>query len=624
MPLYRLPKMRPYEYQGPKCTRCKMSCMRWLTPPPYMSFLRRCVFLMLIVFVGSVLAASAEPRTLRIGLLAFLDTETMSSQWTPLANHLAVALPGYKPVLIQLDHAALREAVATQSVDFVITNPGSYVALEMEFGISRIATLDTTQAPSPMRAVGSAVIVRADRKDLVSLSDLVGKRVSAVGENAFGGFQVAWREFAQLGIDPFADFAQLDFVGLPMQKVTDAVTTGGVDAGIVRVCTIENLPSRPPSGFRVLSPRREPDFPCQTSTRLYPDWPIATLHSTPPALAKSVATALLAMSVTPEGMSWTVPADYQAVHELFRELQTGPYSYLKESSLRAAAVRYWPAVLMLATLLVAWIIYTVRVEYLVQARTAELRQALNERKAIEGRMRVHQEQVEHLSRLSVLGELSGTLAHEINQPLASIGNYAQSLVLRVDNGRVTDAAVREASLEIAGQAARAAGILSRIRGFSRKRATVRERRVLAELVREAVVLFSGMLSNRPEIRVDEGTAANCVVEVDPLQIQQIMLNLLKNGLDAMQDLPDDQRRLDIVLRPDNGTLHVAVRDYGRGLAPEAREHLFEPFFTTKPDGLGLGLSICTTIIEAHGGHLSAQPPAVGPGLVFTFTLPIHD
>jgi len=602
-----------------------MARLRWLSSPSLdMSFSPRYLVLALMFFFGPILSASAEPRTVRIAVLAFLDTETMDSQWAPLLAHLATALPGYTPVLVQLDQAALQAAVAAQSVDFVITNPGNYVALEMEFGISRIATLDTAQAPSPMRAVGSAVIVRADRQDLRSLADLAGKRVIAVGENAFGGFQVAWREFVQLGIDPFTDFAQLDFVGLPMHKVIDAVTAGRADAGIVRACTIENLTSRPPAGFRVLSPRREPDFPCQTSTRLYPDWPIATLRSTPPALAKSVATALLAMPVTAEGMSWTVPADYQSVHELFRELQTGPYRYLKESTLRAAVVRYWPLVLILATLMVAWIIYTVRVEYLVQARTAALRQALDERKAIEERMRVHQEQVEHLSRLSILGELSGTLAHEINQPLASIGNYAQSLVLRVDNGRVTDAAVREASLEIAGQAARAAGILSRIRGFSRKRATVRERRVLAELVRETVVLFSGMLSNRPKIRVDEGAAANCGVEVDPLQIQQIMLNLLKNGLDAMQDLPDDQRRLDIVLRLDNNTLHVAVRDYGRGLAPEAREHLFEPFFTTKPDGLGLGLSICTTIIEAHGGRLSAQPPAEGPGLVFTFTLPIHD
>ena len=588
-----------------------------------MYFLRCCVFLLLLVFLGPTPVTAAEPGAVRIGVLAFLDAQAMSGQWEPVLEHLATALPGYRPVLVQLDHTTLRAAVAAHSVDFVITNPGSYVALEMEFGISRIATLDTAQAPSPMRAVGSAVIVLAERKDLRSLEDLAGKRVIAVGEDAFGGFQLAWREFAQLGIDPFTDFSKLEFVGLPMSKLTQAVATGRADAGIVRACLIESLAPQAQARFRVLSPRVEPDFPCQTSTRLYPDWPIATLRSTPPALAKSVATALLAMAPTAEGLSWTVPADYQSVHDLFRELRTGPYSYLQESTLRATALRYWPAGLVLATLLLAWVVYTVRVDHLVQSRTFELRRALDEREAIERRMLMHQEQLEHLSRLSILGELSGTLAHELNQPLASIGNYAQSLVLRVDNGRLTDAAVREASTEIAGQAERAAGILGRIRSFARKRATLRERRVLPDLVREAVTLFLGMLSCRPEIEVEAGTSADYVVDVDPLQIQQVVLNLLKNGLDAMQHLPEAERRLLIVLDQVGHVLRVAVRDFGHGLTPEARHQLFEPFFTTKPDGLGLGLSICTTIVEAHGGRLSAQAPSEGPGLVISFTLPCH-
>ena len=584
---------------------------------------RRYAILLLIALVALPVAADA-PRPVRIGLLAFLDAEALSSQWTPLLAHLAQALPGTSPQLVQFDHQALRQAVAEHSVDFVITNPGSYVALEMDYGISRIATLASVQAPSPMRAVGSAVIVRADRGELRKLADLSGKRVAAVSEDAFGGFQLAWREFRQLGIDPFSDFARLDFVGLPMSRVTDAVREGRADAGIVRACTVESLAPAIRSGLRVLSPRAESDFPCQTTTPLYPDWPIATLRSTAPALAKAMAVALLAMPATAEGMSWTVPADYQSVHELFRELQTGPYSYLKESTLRAAALRYWPAVLVLATLLFGWIVYTVRVEHLVHARTAELRRALEERQAIEARMRAHQEQVEHLSRLSILGELSGTLAHEINQPLASIGNYAQGLVRRVDNGRLTDAAVREAGVEIAGQAERAAGILGRIRAFARKRAAVRERRVLADLLREAVALFSGMLSNRPVIEFDDGTAGACTADVDPLQIQQVVLNLLKNGLDAMQHLPSGERRLRLALARDGASLRVDLRDFGQGLSPQARERLFEPFFTTKPDGLGLGLSICATIIEAHGGRLSAAAPDDGPGLVFSFTLPFHD
>jgi two-component system sensor histidine kinase TtrS len=113
------------------------------------------------------------------------------------------------------------------------------------------------------------------------------------------------------------------------------------------------------------------------------------------------------MAPTDQGLSWTVPADYQSVHDLFRELRTGPYSYLQESTLRATALRYWPAGLVLATLLLAWLVYTVRVDHLVQSRTAELRRALEEREAIERRMLVHQEQLEHLSRLSI----SGTVRH---------------------------------------------------------------------------------------------------------------------------------------------------------------------------------------------------------------------
>jgi hypothetical protein len=156
-----------------------------------MHLLRRCVFLLLLVLVGPTQGAAAEPRAVRIGVLAFLDAQVISSQWEPVLEHLATALPGYRPVLVQLDHAALRSAVAVHSVDFVITNPGSYVALEMEFGISRIATLDTAQAPSPMRAVGSAVIVLAERQDLRSLADLAGKRVIAVGEEALLSVGVA-------------------------------------------------------------------------------------------------------------------------------------------------------------------------------------------------------------------------------------------------------------------------------------------------------------------------------------------------------------------------------------------------------------------------------------------------
>jgi two-component system sensor histidine kinase TtrS len=586
------------------------------------------------LFLGALVATlalfpaahSQAGPPVRIGVLAFLGSEVALSVWSPVVAHLEAALPERRFTLAYYDIAGLREAVRQQEVDFVITNSGQYVALEAEFGVSRIATLDSPGVPSPFRAIGSAVIARADRRDLNALPDLRGKRVAAVSEDAFGGFQVAWREFRRQGVES-EDFARLDFLGFPMPRIVTAVARGQADAGIVRACLLEEL-ARDGSirldDFKVLSPRRVEGFACGLSSGLYPDWPIATLRHTDLRLAKGVATALLSMPASPSGYAWTVPADYQAVHELFRDLQVGPYSYLRENTLQALARRYWPFLLFFFAALAGWVMHTVRIEQQVHARTAALRAALAQRDAAEAGMRAHQEQLDHLSRLSVLGELSGTLAHELNQPLAAIGNYAQSLVRRVDSGRYTPAILAEASREIAAQAERAGGIVRRIRAFASKRAAVREKRPLVEVVQEATALFGAMLPGAPRVDIDDRLPVGAAVEADVLQMQQVLLNLLKNAADAMQDLPPNERVIEVTLEQTGHHYRIAVRDRGAGLSPASAQRLFEPFFTTKPDGMGLGLSICKTIIEAHGGRLWAEANAGTPGMTFIFTLPADD
>ena len=569
-------------------------------------------------------AASAEggEGDIRIGVLAFLGVDASIVEWSPVVKRIEAALAGRKVSLANFDHRGLEAAAAAGAIDLVITNPGHYVELEAATGASRILTLEAGPARSSERALGSAVVTRAARQDLRTLADLRGQRVAIVARGAFGGYQTVWRELAALGIDPERELDELKVVGLPMGQVLDAVARGEADAGIVRTCLLESRPEWA-RHFRVIGARAEPDFPCATSTRLYPDWPLATLRHTPPALAKAVAIALLAMSPAEDGIAWSVPADYQSVHELFRELQIGPYANLREPTLMMIAERYWRWVAALAVLLALWILYTVRVEHTVHSRTAELRAALAAREALEARMRASQEQADHMARLSVLGELSGTLAHELNQPLAAIGNYAQSLRRRLDNGRLTDAAVREASDEIADQAERAAGILGRIRGFARKRAAVREPVAPGEIAAEAVALFRGMLAIAPRVALTDALPPSTRVVVDPLQIQQVLLNLLKNGYDAARGLAPERRGLELsVMAGDPGSIRFIVRDFGSGIDAATRDRLFEPFFTTKPDGLGLGLSICRTIAEAHGGRLTAEPAAEGPGTVFILSLPV--
>jgi len=498
--------------------------------------------------------------------------------------------------------------------------------MEYEFGLSRIATLASPQSLSPARAIGSAVIVRADRNDLHALSDLAGKRLAVVAPQAFGGYLVVARELLQQGIDPEADLKELRFVGLPMTNIIQAVQSGAVDAGVIRTCLAEQLARRGDlrlADFRVLSPRHEDGFSCALSTTLYPDWPIAVTRATDRTLAKQVAQALLNMPETDGGLSWSVPADYQPVHDLYRELRLAPYAFLRANTPQALLRRYWPWLLGLLLLLVAWGIHTIRVDHLVQRRTAQLRDSLAAREAAEAQMRGHQEQMEHLSRLSILGELSGNLAHEINQPLTTIGNYARSVLRRQSDGRLTPEAVLEACTEIDNEAQRASGIVRRIRHFARKRPAVREPVDVGSIAAEARRLVLGMLMHPPEITIEDQLALQCEVLADGPQIQQVVLNLLKNAMDAGRDLPAARQGVVLRLEIADKRLLVHVMDQGCGLSDDDLGHLFESFFTTKADGLGLGLPICKTIIEAHGGRLWADRNPQGPGMLFSFSLPCY-
>ncbi|WP_216636468.1 ATP-binding response regulator [Endozoicomonas ascidiicola] len=235
------------------------------------------------------------------------------------------------------------------------------------------------------------------------------------------------------------------------------------------------------------------------------------------------------------------------------------------------------------------------------------------------------EQLTHVSRLSIMGEMAAGFAHEVNQPLTAISNYAQvgrRMLARLEPE--DDLGLSEALEKIHVQANRAGDIIARIRSFVKKPdhilGSVDPNRLIQDTYKLAEV---DARNNHMEIHLDqEDNLPN--VKVDPVQIQQVALNLIRNGMESMRDM--DTRSVGVYVRTeraDENFVKVSVIDRGYGLADDAEEKLFTPFYTTKADGMGIGLTVCHSIIQSHGGRLSFQRNPDG-GTIFEFTMPVAD
>ncbi|GGY21711.1 sensor histidine kinase [Paludibacterium paludis] len=452
------------------------------------------------------------------------------------------------------------------------------------------------------------------------------QRLLAAAPDAFGGWRTAWRELEAAGVPP-DELQSLTFTGFPLGNIVHAVAQGRTDAGVIPVCLIERMErdgSVASGALRVLAPRRDKGMPCGHSTRLYPDWPLAALRDTPEEAARRLAVAVLT-AAPDSGIGWTIPEDYGSVRELMRELRVGPYAHLAPPGLAELIRRYWYALAAVATLLAALAWHSRRIDTVVRLRTAELREALAARDLAQAEARRRQDELDHAARLGILGELSTTLAHELAQPLTSITNYANGLMRNLGRAPQDTGRLAEAGRAIRAQAERAEHILRHVRQLARKAPPERRRVELAELISPVCEWF---LQLHPGIAPGFTLSLDANLQgrhllADPLQIEQVLLNLLQNAADAMAGQPASDRRLAVDARLDNGQAFVTVCDSGPGLPPELAERLFEPFFTTRPQGLGLGLSICRSIVERHGGHLQRADTPPESGMTMAFTLPLE-
>lgn len=257
------------------------------------------------------------------------------------------------------------------------------------------------------------------------------------------------------------------------------------------------------------------------------------------------------------------------------------------------------------------------------AANEQLRREIESRRQAEDRERQRLLEIAHVSRLSTMGELATEIAHELNQPLTAIATYSDACarLFRSENWRREDLI---AALEnISAQARRAGEVIRRVRSYVRKEESRRAPADINEIVREVVPLAQTEARWRNVVIQIDLAQALPPLMADRILIEQVILNLVRNAIEAMDAVEENGRTVTIQTAAGaNGAVEVAVRDTGPGLSPEIAARLFAPFFTTKPNGMGMGLSISQSIVQAHGGNLWASPnhPC---GAVFRFSLPAH-
>lgn len=470
-----------------------------------------------------------------------------------------------------------------------------------------------------------SLVSAADRTDIETLKDVKGGVLATSTPTAFTGLLVPYGEMMKQGFKVDGFFSETLYLGDDdaMETAPGHLLDGTADVAFLRLCFLEEWLERHPEHagkFKVINRKDGPGEVCARSTALYPTWTVATTKVTDPRVSRSVTQALLALKPTgSNGIYWGVATDYSSVDKLFRDTRTGPYAYLNTWSLKRFIAEYWHW-LMLATVLVAGLIlHSVRVTQLVHKRTAALRRSLAELQVLKEEAQGAAQRIERLERAGVVAQLSVIFAHEMRQPLGAISLYSLGLRRMLGNGSTDTARMTDVIDRLDRQTERANEIVARVRSYAKAEQPTRVLVSLREQVDRAAADLKTTGRYRTALRVvvtDEP-----VVTADPLEMELVALNLMKNALEA-SDAAGGAGEVVVTLSEEDERAIITVADDGGGTR-ETVERLNRGLGSTKAEGLGLGLSIVRGILEAYGGRLAFSTRRQG-GLVARATVPVRE
>lgn len=551
------------------------------------------------------MALSAEQW--KIGVLAqrgSAHTHTRWQPWIDWLNHHFSPYHQFSLVTLEIDDFAKDHA---QHIDFALTNQAQFFYLN-DTDVRWLVSLKSRQQnPSIITdRIGSAIFVRAD-SPFQHLTDLANKRISAVSANAFGGFLLGYNEFYQNGLSE--DEVKLSFTGFPIESPLLQLQENRADAAIVPTCIFEELTKEgalKASNFRLLSPKPN-HIECLASTALLPNWSLAAFPQVPMELASQLVTLLLG-EIPPNLPHWTPPYSTNQADTILRQIYKHPQQTLWQvSQFWLQKYRLW--IISIASLLALNYLW---ISFQIHRKRKALQQAHQE-------MRYYEQQLTQTDRLSLLGEMSTGIAHEINQPLSAIRMYAEGMkyqLANAKNGETHAPQGTEILDKILLQVDRSAEIIRNLMNWAKGKNDGNVERIALKTVLQRSIQFSALSYSQPyEIRLDcpEGLE----VHLKTIVLEQIICNCLRNAIQANATI------IELVVRQHQNRLAISIQDNGNGFSEEELTFSFVPFRTQKPDGLGLGLVLCQRLIRSLNGEIQLKNRAKQQGAEVILSLPYY-
>lgn len=575
------------------------------------------IFLLSLVFLPHCAVAD----TLRLGIANYATQGLHGDLIDASVKELKKVLrPKNDLEFVIYTEEELEEAINNHQIDFFISSSAFYRRM-IRKGARDLTSIETRKDDDPNQSEGAIVLVKGGRKDLLVLSDLKKQIVGYSPSFRPSSLQILNGEIKEKGHEPKTFFKKVLSLGPDIDKMLKTLDDGIIDALVLPSCILENFIENneaDSSWLRVLAPRHFSALKCAHSSMLYPGLTFASLPSLNASFSRQITQALLDLDATVKGSFWSVATNFNEVDRLLRSLDQDAWAADRAWSFRNVLNRYWHIVLTIFILVLCLIFYSSIVSLLVRRRTSQLDLALKRERQLKKKSLDASRRIEQMQRIGAFNQLSSLFAHELGQPLYAIRCFCFALRKEINKTGTRSQEVLETVQDIEKQTVRADEIIQKTRNYLKAKKCSARVLLVQEALSTAIETFNVTLHRKAEIRV-ECTKSSLYCFVDSLDFELIVINLLRNAYEAVQRT-GKKPIIYVEVNSIDDYVSVSVEDNGQPVSESLFASLGKGPKTTKEDGLGLGLTIVTSLVENFGGNITFSRSLTG-GLKVTVNLP---